>query len=124
MLILPFFSFVHAFTLFNHWPYFLRIVTHKNCKLLTCVIPLIMSPSLLYFFPSLPTACPPFFLLMSLWISCISAPLSSLICKVTLEVCDKELLFQEAIGDFRVGRHGCGGGGHMFFWHERQLLIK
>lgn len=46
---------------------------------------------------------------MSQWISCLSALLSSLIGEVTLEVCDTDLLFQEAVGGFRVGRAGCGG---------------
>lgn len=46
--------------------------------------------------PNPPTAGPSLFLLVSQWISCLSALLSSLICKVTLEVCDTDLLFQEA----------------------------
>lgn len=46
---------------------------------------------------------------MSQWISCLSALLSSLICEVTLEVCDTDLLFQQAVREFRVGSAGCRG---------------
>ncbi len=46
---------------------------------------------------------------MSQWSSCLSALLSSLICEVTLEVCDTNLVFQEAGKGFRVGTAGCGG---------------
>lgn len=89
--------------------HFAPLLNCTSCLLVDLCHPFSLCSSLPHFFPSPPTACPPLFLLVSQWSSCLSALLSSLICEVTLEVCDTDLLFQEAVGGFRVGRAGCGG---------------
>lgn len=77
-----------------------------NCN--SCLFTDLYRPFLL--FPSLPLLLPSsLFLLTSRWISCLSAVLSGLICTVTLEVCDIDLPFQEAIEGFIVGLVRCGG---------------
>lgn len=125
MLILTCSSFKHE----SHSVASLATIPHHIAPLLNCTSclwfdprrPFFLCPSLLHFFLSPPTAFPPLFLLMSQWISFLSTLLSSLICEVTLEVCDTDLLFQKAVEGFRVGRMGCGGSD---FWLGRQLLIK
>lgn len=61
---------------------------------------------------------------MSLWISCLSALLSSLIREVTLEVCDTDLLFQEAVGGFSVGRAGCWGSDFLAWETAVNQIVK
>lgn len=79
--------------------------------------PSMFLPSYCISFPVLPLPVP-FSLLMSQWISCLSVLLLSLVCKVTLEVCDKNLPFQVAIEGSSGWRAVIVGGQIFFFLAE------
>lgn len=90
---------------------FAPLLNCTSCHLVKlCHSPFSLSSSSHCLFPSLPTACPSLFLLRSQRISCLSALLSSLICRVTLEVCDTDLLFQETTRGSGLGGENVGVG--------------
>lgn len=90
---------------------FAPLLNCTSCHLVKlCHSPFPLSSSSHCLFPSLPTACPSLFLLISQRISCLSALLSSLICRVTLEVCDTDLLFQETTRGSGLGGKNVGVG--------------
>lgn len=90
---------------------FAPLLNCTSCHLVKlCHSPFSLSSSSHCLFPSLLTACPSLFLLISQRISCLSALLSSLICRVTLEVCDTDLLFQETTRGSGLGGKNVGVG--------------